>query len=217
MKSTAPLKIEIYTDIICPWCLVGEARLDNVLARHSSMIDADIEHHPMLLMPDCPPGGVKALDLLRSRYGDFDPASFWARPEAEARDAGVDLDLSKQAMIYPTAAAHSLIRHARSRGTQHALASALIRAYFLDALDISDPDVLSDIAAQHGFEREEARPIASSPQELAATYEASQISIARGVRSVPTFVVNGRAIQPRDERELENALMDLAGIAGING
>lgn len=203
-----PLKIDLYTDVVCPWCLIGERRLDNVLEREFSDIAVDIEHYPVLLMPDCPPGGIMTLDLLRSRYGQFDPKDFWARPEAEAREAGLELDLSKQPMLYPTTDAHTLIRHARSRGTQHALASALTRAYFLNARDISDRQVLADIAAAHMFERDETLRLLSSSEERDVTHRAAAASSSRGVRSVPTFIINGKAAQPQDEAALSANLRD---------
>lgn len=202
------LKIDLYTDIVCPWCLIGERRLDNVLAREFSSSDVDIEHHPVVLMPDCPTGGVKTLDLLKSRYGEFDPRDFLTRPEAEARKAGLDLDLSKQAMFYPTTDAHTLIRHGRSRGTQHALASALTRAYFLDGRNISDQQVLLDIGASYGFERDETLHLLSSSEERDVTRHAAAASSGRGVHSVPTFIINGKMVQPQDEAALAASLRD---------
>lgn len=202
------LKIDLYADIVCPWCLIGEQRLDNVLKREFGDIAVDIEHHPVLLMPDCPPGGIRTMDLLRSRYGEFDPKDFWARPEEEARKAGLDLDLSRQTMFYPTTDAQTLIRHARSRGTQHALATALTRAYFLDARDISDREVLTDIAESHGFARDETQGLLESQTEKDATRHAAAAASTRGIRSVPTFVINGKAVQPQDAAALAAHLRD---------
>lgn len=199
---TRPLKIDLYTDIICPWCLIGARRLNNVLAREFADIAVDIEHHPVLLMPDCPPEGMNTLDLLKSRYGDLNMADFRAHPEAEARKAGLDLDLGKQVMLYPTRDAHTLIRHARARGTQHALAFALITAYFLEGRNINDPDILADIASQHGFERDEVLHLVTSAAQREATRHEAATSARRGVRSVPTFVLNGRPAQPQDEAAL---------------
>lgn len=200
------LRIELYTDIICPWCLIGERRLDNVLSTGFDGVDIDIEHHPVLLLPDLPDEGVETLSYFRSRFGEIDPRSMWERPQAEARKAGITIDLSKQTMLYPTVGAHTLIRNARARGTQHALASALTRAYFLDAARISDAAILSDIAVQYEFDRNEAIHLLSSDEERRATMEAAAASARRGVRSVPTFVINGRPAQPLDEAAIAAAL-----------
>jgi predicted DsbA family dithiol-disulfide isomerase len=186
------LRIDLYTDITCPWCIIGQHRLDKVLVERFPDIDVEIRHHPVLLMPDCPPAGVYIPELLRSRYGVTDPRSAWARPETEARASGLKLDLSRQQMAYPTQAAHALIRAARKHEAEHRLAVAISAAYFLDASNISDADVLADIASQFGFDRAEARALALDPVERERIEQEAAQSAAAGVRSVPHFLFAGR-------------------------
>lgn len=202
-----PLKIDLYTDIVCPWCLIGERRLDNILAADLDGVDMDIEHHPMLLMPDLPDEGIETLAYFRARFGNIDPKTMWDRPQAEARKAGIMLDLSRQTMLYPTIRAHTLVWHARSRGTQHALASSLTQAYFLKQARINDPDSLADIAVEHGSDREEALALVLSDEERQVTIAATTTSARRGVRSVPTFVINGQSVQPESEEALAARLI----------
>ncbi|WP_251031338.1 DsbA family protein [Paraburkholderia strydomiana] len=106
----------------CPWCIVGQHRLDKVLAERFPELVVEIHHHPVLLLPDAPADGLYIPDLLRIRYGITDPKVASARPEAEARASGLLLDLGRQPMAYATQAAHALILAARERGTQHRLA-----------------------------------------------------------------------------------------------
>ncbi len=193
------IKIDLYTDFVCPWCLIGTKRLDNILQRQFSQADIDIEHHPVFLDPDCPEGGVLIADILKARFGAFDAKTMFARPEAEARAVGIDLDMSKQPSMYPTAAGHTLIRLARPLGTQHQLAMALSSAYFLQQRNIGDLDVLADIASEHGFSREDARAAAASPDQLAVTRKAAAASKAAGVKGVPHLVVNGVVTPCQDE------------------
>lgn len=202
------LKIDLYTEISCPWCIIGQHRLDKVLADRFRGFAVDIEHHPVILIPDTPPEGSRIADLLKSRYGVIDPSAAWARPHAEARASGLDLDLGRQPFAYPTVGAHTLIRLARSRGTQHALANALSEAYFMTALDISNTQVLADVAARHGFEREEAIALLADGQERKETQRQVARSIDAGIKSVPHFVFDGRiAINGgRSEDELSDAI-----------
>ena len=186
------LKIDLYTEISCPWCIIGQHRLDKVLAERFPDLAVDIEHHPVILMPDSPAEGVRIADLLKSRYGVTDPASSWARPHAEARASGLDLDLGRQPFAYPTLDAHTLIRLARGRGTQHALAVAISKAYFMDALNISDVQVLADIGALHGFDRGEVIALLADGNERVQTQREVSRSFEAGVKSVPHFVFNGR-------------------------
>jgi predicted DsbA family dithiol-disulfide isomerase len=209
------LQIDLYTEITCPWCIIGHHRLDKVLAERFPELDVDIRQHPVLLLPDAPAEGLYIPDLLLSRYGVTDPKASFARPEAEARASGLDLDLSRQPWTCRTQAAHGLILAARARGTQHLLAVAITDAHFLEARNVSDGDVLADIAVAYGFEREEARAIALDPeQHRRVEHEAAQ-STAAGVRSVPHFVFGGRiAINGgRSEDEIASAIREAAGVA----
>jgi predicted DsbA family dithiol-disulfide isomerase len=188
------LKIDFYSDITCPWCIIGQHRLDKVLAECFQNIDVDIEHHPIELLPDCPSEGVRIADFMMSRHGVTNPSVLWARPHAEARASGMDLDLSRQPFAYPTIGAHTLIRLARERGTQHALAGAILSSYFHKARNISNHDTLADIASEHGFKREEVMARLQSPNERSITARQIAQSRARGVSTVPHFNIGGISI-----------------------
>lgn len=189
---------------------MGQHRLDKVLSERFSGLAVDIHHHPVLLLPNAPAEGLYIPDLLRSRYGVTDPKASFARPEAEARASGLDLDLSRQPWTYRTQAAHGLILAAQARGTQHKLAAAITDAHFLEAKNISDADVLADIAVDHGFEREEARAVALDPEQHRRVEQEAGRAAAAGVRSVPHFVFGGRlAINGgRSEDEIAAAIQE---------
>ncbi|MFB2554012.1 DsbA family oxidoreductase [Ensifer soli] len=209
------LRIDLFTEITCPWCIIGHHRLDKVLAERFPALAVDIRQHPVLLLPDAPAAGLYIPDLLRSRYGITDPKASFAHPEAEARATGLDLDLSRQLWTYRTQAAHGLILAARGRGTEHRLAVAITDAHFLEARNISDADVLADIAMGYGFERDEARGIALDPEQHRRVEQEAARSVAAGVRSVPHFVFGGRiAINGgRSEDEIASAIRDAASVA----
>ena len=128
--ETEPLRIDLFADVVCPWCFVGHERLERVLA--STGRAARITHHPFMLDPNTPPEGDDIPARLRRKYG-VPPEQLWARLEAEARKSGLELDLAKQRLSYPTARAHTLIRHAEGKGEgrQDALVRDLYRANFM--------------------------------------------------------------------------------------
>lgn len=202
------LHIDLYAEITCPWCFVGLHRLDKVLQEHFSDVPVAIQHRPVVLLPDVPAAGLYIPDLLHSRYGVTDPKTAFARPEAEARVSGFALDLSRQLWTYPTQPAHALILAAGERGTQHQLAIAITDAYFLDARNIGDVNVLADVAAGHGFHRLEARAVALDPAVRNQVEEEVARSAAAGVRSVPHFDFgDGVAISGgRSEAEIASAI-----------
>lgn len=181
------IKIDLFTDFVCPWCLVGSVRLDKAIAALPDDVTVEVENHPFYLDPNTPADGVIVADMLREKYGR-DPKEMWARVEGEAAKAGVELDLSRQPRMFPTKKAHTITRLARDLGTQHALANAIADAYFLDHRLINDDDVLADIAAAHGFDRAEAITLMNDPRELAITQELAIAASQQGINGVPFFI-----------------------------
>jgi predicted DsbA family dithiol-disulfide isomerase len=188
---TTVIKVDVFTDTVCPWCLVGSARLDQAIARLPEDVTVEIENHPFYLDPNTPPEGHDVAELLRQRYRR-EPSEIWARVEGEAKKSGIDLDLSQQPRSYPTAKGHTLVRLARPRGTQHALANAIAWAYFMEHRQINDDAVLVDIATKHGFTPEEAQAALSNEAELATTHDIAMAAARQGVRGVPFFIIDNR-------------------------
>jgi len=187
--APTPLEIDVFSDVVCPWCFVGHERLDRVLASFAHPVR--VMHHPFFLDPNAPPEGDDVPARLRRKYG-VPPEQLWARLEAEARKSDLALDLSKQRWSYPTARAHTLIRHAAAKGTQHALVRALYQAYFQDARNIHDPETLADVAAPHGFTANEVTQLTTNESELDATRAEARAVAAAGVDGVPLFVFGQR-------------------------
>jgi predicted DsbA family dithiol-disulfide isomerase len=188
---TESLAVDLFSDIVCPWCFIGAARLEQALAGLSGEVDAEVCYHPFFLDPTLPKQGISVAEKLGKKYG-MDLKQLWSRPETMARESGIELDLSLQPLMYPTDAAHTLLRHAHAKGTQPGLAKALFGAYFLDAQNISDESLLADIASEHGFSRAEALELSTSPDELELTRDEALSAAQGGVRGVPLFIFDGR-------------------------
>jgi predicted DsbA family dithiol-disulfide isomerase len=187
------LEIDIYSDIVCPWCFIGTRRPESVLESLDDHRKIVVRHHPFLLHPDAPAEGLDLRQTLVSRYAT-DPEPMLRRVEAAAQESGIPLDLSKLRRTYSTIAAHTLLRHAEGRGTQRGLHEALFAAYFLEARNIADPGVLGDVASRHGFAAGEAERLASDEEEIARTLVDVEATTARGIRGVPVFILNGRRV-----------------------
>ena len=211
---TKQLKIDVFTDVVCPWCIVGSARLDNAIAALPEDIDIVIENHPFYLDPNTPAEGVVVADMLREKYGK-DPREMWERVESEALKAGVELDLSKQPRLFPTKKAHTITRLAKPLGIQHELANAIANAYFLEHRQIFDDNVLADIAVEFGFDRGDALDAMNDENELAITEQLATDAAAQGIRGVPFFIFGGNyalsGAQPAEvfERALAQTLDEL--------
>jgi len=207
-RRPVPLPIDLFTDIVCPWCFVGNERLERVLA--ASGQPAVVSHHPFLLDPETPPEGTDIPAMIRREYG-VEPQRVWGRLEAEARKSGIDLDLSKVRYSYPTVRAHTLIRHAAAKGTQRALVRELFRANFLEAKNISAIEVLSEIAGRHGFSAEEVSRLLGDETELGTTRQDAAEAAASGISGVPFYVLDQRlAISGAQPEEVLRAAIERA-------
>jgi predicted DsbA family dithiol-disulfide isomerase len=207
-RRPAPLAIDLFTDIVCPWCFLGNERLERVLAASGQA--AVVSHHPFLLDPGTPPEGKDIPAMIRQKYG-IEPGQIWSRLEGEARKSGIELDLSRVRYSYPTVRADTLIRHAAGKGTQRALVRDLFRANFLEARNISDLAVLAEIGARHDFTAAEVSRLGTDEAELATTRQDAAEAAASGITGVPFYVLDQRfAISGAQQEEVLRAAIERA-------
>ena len=184
------IKIDVFADIVCPWCFIGTRRLLKVLADTPS-VKTEVVYRAFLLDPSTPPEGADLRERLKAKYGG-DPDQMFGRVEEAARQTGIPLDFSKVRRTVSTVKAHTLLRHAADRDTQLPLADALYGAYFLEGRDIGQDDVLVELAAQHGFSAQEARELLLDSDELALTAEEARQASEAGIQGVPFFIFDGK-------------------------
>jgi predicted DsbA family dithiol-disulfide isomerase len=183
------VRIEIFSDVVCPWCFVGHQRLSRVAAELGEK--PALRYRPFYLQPNTPEAGVDIPNMLKKKYG-VEPSRMFAMVEAAARESELTLDLTKQRFMYPTVRAHTLLRHAERKGTQPALVRALFEAYFQDAKNIADVDELVRVAGAHGFEAAEVREILADADELSVTDAVASEAARGGIRGVPYYVFNDK-------------------------
>jgi predicted DsbA family dithiol-disulfide isomerase len=183
----ASLRIDVVSDVVCPWCLLGKRRLERALAARSE-VEATVVYHPFQLDPSTPAEGADLREHLRRKYGDPEP--MFRRVEAVAREDGIALDFSKVRRSVNTLRAHTLARHALARGTQLAVVDALFWAYFVEGRDVGALDTLVAVGEANGFTRAEVERICESPEELAATRREAAELARQGVSGVPFTIVS---------------------------
>lgn len=184
------VRIDLFTDVVCPWCLIGTARLDQALAALPDDVAVEIAHHPFLLDPDTPEAGQNTVERLSAKYGGG-IAAMQRRVEEAAQAAGVALDLTVQPMSYPTIMPHTLIRSAAPEH-QYPLAKAFAAAYFLKGKNITDRELLADIAAEHGYTREGALALIADEPENNTTRAMALSASQQGINGVPFFIFNNQ-------------------------
>ncbi len=189
-----PVRLDILSDPICPWCYIGKAQLDRALEQRPHH-PFSVEWHPFQLNPEMPEGGLDRRGYLEAKFGGPDRANaVYARIAAAAEAAGVAIDLERIERTPNTLDAHRLIHWAGLEERQTAVVAALFRAYFRDGRDIGAPTVLVAIAGEAGLDAAMVERLLASDADRAAIRARDANARERGVSGVPTFVVNERHV-----------------------
>ncbi|MFC6509366.1 DsbA family oxidoreductase [Promicromonospora citrea] len=189
------LVVDVWSDVVCPFCYMGDTLLDQALEQFPHAADVDVRYHSFLLMPDVAEGAapVNPADYLAARYRIPREQAVAMNDQVteRARQVGLEYHLDR-AQSVSTRTAHQLSHFAATHGAQHEMVRRLFRAYFTEGLDLSDHAVLGDLAAEVGLDRDAALAALAS-QEYAAAVEADLEQARRyGINGVPFFVFAGR-------------------------
>ena len=193
---TQTVKLDIMSDPICPWCYIGKTHLDKALAKipdHPFVI----EWHPFQLNPDMPDQGMDRREYLERKFGGKDGAVRAYAPVVEhAENAGLKIDFEGMTRTPNTLDAHRLIHWAGIEGKQNAIVDALFDAYFVQARDIGDHEVLADIADSEGMDAAVVMKLLKSNADREDIRARDAHSREMGVNSVPTFIVANQHAVP---------------------
>lgn len=203
------ITLDIFSDPVCPWCLIGKAQLDRALEQVPDH-PFRIEWHPFQLNPDLPAGGADRRSYLEAKFGGQRKAvEIYARVMQAAEAAGVEINLERIDRQPNTLDAHRLIHWAGLEGRQSAMVAALFRAYFRDGRDIGDAATLAAIAGEAGMDAALAGRLLASDADREAIIARDAHARARGVNAVPTFVVANQYVLPGAQPvELWRRVMD---------
>ena len=186
------MKVEIYSDISCPWCYIGHARLKRALGAVAGQESIELRHHPFQLDPDAPAVAAPLVERLEGRYGARVPAMLDHAASA-ARAEGIELNWSS-ALAANTLDAHRLLRLARDEygaSVEHSLLLKLFAAHFTHGGDVSDHEQLAGLAASVGMNVARVRALLATAEGREEVLEDIAQAHRRGVRAVPTFIFEG--------------------------
>lgn len=198
MPDTAadPIKLDIISDPICPWCFIGKTLLDRALEQRPDHPFV-IEWHPFQLNPDMPAAGMDRRAYLEGKFGGKEGAVRAYAPVVErAEAAGLAIDFEAMRRTPNTLDAHRLLHWAGIEGKQDACAMALFAAYFQEGRDIGDAEVLADIADTLGMDGAVIAKLLASDADADAIRARDRQFREMGVTSVPTFIVAGQHAVP---------------------
>ena len=205
------MHIEIFSDVVCPWCYIGKRRLDAILDSPAGE-GLSVTWRPYQLYPQIPEEGIPRQTFMAARFGDGAQASeIYQRIRAEAEQEGLELDFEGIRMAPNTLRAHRLLSWAENSGRQHELAEALFRSYFREGRDVGDPEVLAAVAGEAGLDPDAAAAMLVSQDEVDKVRQELSLAEAVGVTGVPFFVMAGKfAIPGAQPREVMAQLIERA-------
>lgn len=212
------LRIDFVSDVVCPWCAIGLASLDQAMQRLAGEVQAELHFQPFELNPQMPAEGESIAGHLQRKYGltDAQLAENQERIRQRGADLGFVFDFNARSRTYNTFDAHRLLHWAGLEGKQPALKHALLRAYFSEGANVGDRDTLVAIAADVGLDAERARTVLASGEYAAEVREAEQFFMRNGINGVPAIIIERKHLisggQPPEV--FEQALRQIATAKG---
>ncbi|WP_341234224.1 DsbA family oxidoreductase [uncultured Sulfitobacter sp.] len=191
--QTAPaLQIDIVSDVMCPWCIVGYRQLEQALAQTG--VGAFIRWHPFELNPQMPPEGQNTAEHIMEKYGASAEQSAQNRAHLVqiGKGLGIDFNFTPDSRMVNSFAAHQLLHWAQEHNLQHPLKLALFEAHFTQGRDVSDLDVLADVAEEVGLDRAQAVEVLESSSHADAVRELEGTWTGQGITGVPAMVFEGK-------------------------
>ena len=190
-KQDAVLHIEIYSDVVCPWCYVGKRRLERALSQLKDMGQAQITWRPFQLNPTMPEKGMDRTTYLKAKFGSLDA---YRQMEEQLLAAGaaerIPFAFEKVARTPNTLMAHRLIRYAEQRGRQDATVESLFRGYFTEGADIGSVPVLGQLAGRAGLDAAAVESFLHSEEGITEVKAEVVAGRRLGIRGVPYFILN---------------------------
>ncbi len=186
------MRIDVYADVVCPWCYIGEKRLEEARA---SRPDVEVERSwkPFQLRPEMPAGGSPWRAFAIEKFGGEERMrAAFAQVATAGAPQGILFDFDRVASAPNTVDAHRLILFAAERGRQWETVNALFRGYFSEGRDLNDPEDLCACAAEAGLGTQETLARLADDANVGEVWASQREAVRLGISSVPFYVIDGR-------------------------
>jgi predicted DsbA family dithiol-disulfide isomerase len=193
-----PLQVDIVSDVVCPWCIIGYKQLQKALASLPGQFDPVINWHPFELNPQMPAQGQDLREHIAQKYGTSAAQSQGARARLSelGESLGFTFDYFEGMRMVNTFSAHQLLHWAGQQGRQTELKLALFEAFFSRREDVSEVDVLCEVATRAGLSAATARAVLSDARYATEVRDEQRYWLEREVHAVPTFFLQRQYIVP---------------------
>ncbi|MBD8878709.1 DsbA family oxidoreductase [Roseibium polysiphoniae] len=187
-KPNAPLRIDIASDVMCPWCIIGYLQLAHALEATGTA--HEIHWHPFELNPEMPADGQNMREHIIEKYGSTPEQSEASRRQMTevGKGLGFEFSFADDMRMHNTFNVHQLLHWAEQQGRMHDLKLALFEAHFTHRRDLSDNNILAEEAAGIGLDKSEALAILEDQRFADEVRSVEHFWLQQGVRGVPAVV-----------------------------
>lgn len=187
------IKIDVVSDVVCPWCYIGKRRLEKAVQNLSDQYDFDITYHPFELNPQIPVAGVNQKEYLVNKFGGEERYNQITEHVTRiAAEEGLTFNFQKQAISPNTRNAHRIIQWAKAFDKQVEVKEAMMKAYFTDGVDLSKPENLVLVAETVGFNKSDVEALLQSTTGLAEVEQAEKEMQKLGITGVPFYIIQNK-------------------------
>jgi predicted DsbA family dithiol-disulfide isomerase len=192
-QQDAGLGVDIYSDVVCPWCYVGMKRFEAALALLERSSDVTVTWRPFELNPTMPAAGMDRKVYLEAKFGGAGAVESMLDHVREAgRQSGIAFAFERITRTPNTFDAHRLIWLAARQGRQHEMVTRLFRGYFEEGMDLSDRRALAQAATEAGIEEGGTAVWLASQEGVKEVQAEEQAGLQLGIRAVPHFSIGGQ-------------------------
>ncbi len=211
------MRVDIVSDVICPWCYIGKRRLERALALRPEL-SIDTSWRPFQLNPDMPVEGIDRRAYLAAKFGGSAHAErIYANIVEAGATVGIPFAFDRIRRTPNTRDAHRLIRYATAQGRADAVVEALFEGYFTAGRDIGNRETLAAIAGEAGLDAKETAHWLAGPAELEQVLAEDRSARRLGINAVPCFIFEGQyAVSGAQEPEFFLPVFDLMRNGGAS-
>ena len=189
--NRSQLKIDIVSDVVCPWCAIGYKKLSEAMTQLDDQISFEVNWKPYELHPEIPKEGFDKKEYYKIKFGESsgsnDKFNFISE---EGKKVGLEFNFKKSKNLPNTFLAHRLLWLCRSKDMQDVLAEALFHAYFTDGRDVGNTDELIEISSENGLNREEIKEFFQTNIGHEEVLREENRAREMNIFSVPTYIFN---------------------------
>ena len=189
--NRSQLKIDIVSDVVCPWCAIGYKKLSEAMTQLEDQISFEVNWKPYELHPEIPKEGFNKKEYYKIKFGESsgsnDKFNFISE---EGKKVGLEFNFKKSKNLPNTFLAHRLLWFCRSKNMQDVLAEALFYAYFTDGRNVGNKDELIEISSENGLNREEIKEFFQTNIGHEEVLREESRAREMNIFSVPTYIFN---------------------------